>query len=83
MPDQDWKAHAESLTEGALILRLKSAENDFVERKPRGQKGEWLTNRGCIRQFGTRPQFNLGAAAVKPIEKMTAADRSEGGSSGR
>lgn len=42
MPDQDWKALAESLTEGALILRLKSTEHDFVERKPRGQKGEWL-----------------------------------------
>ena len=38
----DWKALAESLTPEALILRLKSTEHDFVERKPRGQKGEWL-----------------------------------------
>jgi hypothetical protein len=33
---------AESLTEEALILRLRSAEHDFVERKPRNQQGDWL-----------------------------------------
>ena len=33
---------AESLTEEALLLRLRSTERDFVERKPRGAKGDWL-----------------------------------------
>lgn len=30
------------LTEEALILRLRSAEHDFVERKSRSDKGDWL-----------------------------------------
>src|SRR5205814_2031279 len=38
---QDWRLVTESLTEDALKLRLKSNEHDFVERKPRNQKGEW------------------------------------------
>src|SRR5260370_19228688 len=33
---------AESLTEESLILRLRSTEHDFVERKPRSAKGDWL-----------------------------------------
>jgi predicted HTH transcriptional regulator len=32
----------ESLTEEALILRLRSTEHDFVERKSRNDKGDWL-----------------------------------------
>ncbi|BDC50643.1 hypothetical protein F183_A29590 [Bryobacterales bacterium F-183] len=36
------KELAESLSEQALLLRLKSTEHDFVERKPKSQKGEWL-----------------------------------------
>src|SRR5216683_2393750 len=42
MPDQNWKTLTESLTYDALVLRLKSQEHDFVERKPRNQKGDWL-----------------------------------------
>jgi len=30
------------LTEESLILRLRSTEHDFVERKPRGDKSGWL-----------------------------------------
>lgn len=33
---------AESLTEEALILRLRSTEHDFVERKSRSDRGAWL-----------------------------------------
>lgn len=36
------KELAESLSEQSLLLRLKSTEHDFVERKPKSQKGEWL-----------------------------------------
>ena len=36
------KMLAESLSEEALILRLRSTEHDFVERKPLRQKGDWL-----------------------------------------
>ena len=32
----------ETLTDEALLLKLRGAEHDFVERKPRGQKGDWL-----------------------------------------
>lgn len=32
----------ETLSDEALLLRLRSAEHDFVERKPLKQKGEWL-----------------------------------------
>jgi len=32
----------ETLTDEALLLKLRGTEHDFVERKPRGQKGEWL-----------------------------------------
>lgn len=32
----------ETLTDEALLLKLSGTEHDFVERKPRGQKGEWL-----------------------------------------
>lgn len=32
----------ESLDENALLLRLRDHEHDFVERKPRNQKGDWL-----------------------------------------
>jgi hypothetical protein len=42
MPEQQCRALAESLTPEALILSLKSNEHDFVERKPRNQKGDWL-----------------------------------------
>jgi len=34
MPDVEGHALTEWLTEDALILRLKSNEHDFVERKP-------------------------------------------------
>ena len=33
---------SESLTEEALILRLRSTEHDFVERKPRAPQRDWL-----------------------------------------
>lgn len=33
---------ASGLTEEALILRLRSAEYDFVERKSRSDRGAWL-----------------------------------------
>lgn len=36
------KELSESLTEDALKIRLRSAESDFVERKPRNKKGDWL-----------------------------------------
>jgi hypothetical protein len=36
------KTISESLTEEALILRLRSTEHDFVERKSRSDKGAWL-----------------------------------------
>ena len=39
---QHWHELAKSLTEETLLLRLKGNEHDFVERKPRGQKGDWL-----------------------------------------
>ena len=42
MKNDDWKSLSESLTPEVLIIRLKSTEHDFVELKPRGQKGEWL-----------------------------------------
>jgi predicted HTH transcriptional regulator len=32
----------ETLTDEALLLKLRNSEHDFVERKPRGQKGDWL-----------------------------------------
>jgi Putative DNA-binding domain len=32
----------ETLTDEALLLKLRGTEHDFVERKPRGQKGDWL-----------------------------------------
>ena len=32
----------ESLTEEALVLRVRSTEHDFVERKSRGDRGAWL-----------------------------------------
>jgi Putative DNA-binding domain len=36
------KTIAESLTEEGLILRLRSTEHDFVERKSRTDRGGWL-----------------------------------------
>lgn len=32
----------ETLTDEALLLKLRGTEHDFVERKPKSQKGEWL-----------------------------------------
>lgn len=40
--DHEFEALAKTLTEDALVLRLKSNEHDFVERKPKGQRGDWL-----------------------------------------
>lgn len=44
MPDSDVdpESLAKSLTEEALILRLNSTEHDFVERKSRSAKRDWL-----------------------------------------
>ena len=36
------KELTESLTQESLILKLRSTEHDFVERKPAKQRGEWL-----------------------------------------
>lgn len=41
-PDDRPTNLAEALSEENLILKLRSAEHDFVERKPIGQKGDWL-----------------------------------------